>query len=403
MKQAVIFGAGSVGRGFIGQLFCEAGWGVTFLDVDPTLIRTLAQDGWYPHVTVSNAESIRTRIGPVTALDSRDVAGSVDALVAADAAATAVGATVLPRIVPILAHAVSRRIELGLPPLNLLLCENLHGAAGVVRELIAELLPQLPAAVLDQNLGLIDTSIGRMIPVPDQELLRAEPTLIRVEPYRQLPYDIAAVRGDPLDVPGLVADRQVPFAFYGDRKLYVHNLGHALTAYLGERAGVTRVWEAIAIPELHHLVRAAMAESAVTLAQRYRRPLPGLMEHVDDLLDRFGNRALGDNVERVGRDPIRKTGAGDRFLGAYLAALDEGTPSRHLSLAVAAGADALHRREGWSEARIRDHLESGMRPRVLTAAQRELFDTQLGMLVAGADLQRQIDLIGGAIATSKLR
>ena len=401
MQRAVIFGAGSVGRGFIGQLFCEAGWQVTFLDVDPILLQALASQGCYPHVTVSNVASNRTVIGPVTAIDSRDDA-AVEAMVAADAAATAVGARVLPRIVPLLAQAIARRMEQGRAPLNVLLCENLHGASAIVRKLIAEQLPQLSAEVLDQNLGLLDTSIGRMIPVPDPSLLADEPTIILAEPYRQLPYDITAVRGQPLEVPGLVGDRRVPFAFYGDRKLYIHNMGHALTAYLGERIGVTQVWEAIAIPSLRYLVRGAMVESAVALSLSYHQPLPALLEHVDDLLHRFGNRALGDTVERVGRDPIRKTGSGDRLLGAYMAAVCQQVPSRHLSLAVAVGADALRRREGWSEKRIRSHLKSGLHPGVLTDAHRELLEAQVANLIDTADLQRQIDLIDACFEPSRV-
>ena len=400
MHQATIFGAGNIGRGFIGQLFCEAGWRVTFLDVDPTLVGTLASTGSYPHVTVSTTESVRTVIGPVTAIDSRDTEAAVEALVAADAAATAVGARVLPRVVPLLAEAITRRIDRGRPPLNLLLCENLHGAAGVVRALLAEQLPDLPAEALDANVGLLETSIGRMIPAPDASLLAAEPTMIQAEPYKQLPYDAAAVRGEPLLVPGLVGIKDIPFDFYGDRKLYVHNMGHALTAYLGERAGVTYVWEAITIPALRYLVRAAMVESALALSLGYGQPLPPLLEHVDDLIHRFGNRALGDTVERVGRDPIRKTAARDRLLGAYAAAVSQHLPTRHLSLAVAAGADALRRHEGWSDSQIQDHLASGTG--VLTDAQSELLTAQIAGLAEGFDLRRQIDLIDATCEPSRV-
>lgn len=402
MHQATIFGAGNIGRGFIGQMFCEAGWQVTFLDVDPTLVGALANAGSYPHVTVSTTESARTVIGPVTAIDSRDIEAAVEALVAADAAATAVGARVLPRIVPLLAEAISRRIENGLPPLNVLLCENLHGAAGVARALLAEQLPQVPADVLDANVGLLETSIGRMIPAPDPSLLAVEPTLIQAEPYRQLPYDAAAVRGEPLLVPGLVGVTDVPFAFYADRKLYIHNMGHALTAYLGEQAGVTYVWEAIAIPPLRYLVRAAMVESALALSLSYSQPLTPLVEHVDDLIHRFGNRALGDIVERVGRDPIRKTAPGDRLLGAYVAALRQQVPTHHLSLAVAAGADALRRHEGWTRDQTDTYLLTNLGAGVPTEAQSELLAAQIAGLAEGFDLQHQIDLIDATYEPSRV-
>ena len=41
MKSCVIFGAGNVGRGFIGHLFSESGYEVVFVDVDEGLIAAL--------------------------------------------------------------------------------------------------------------------------------------------------------------------------------------------------------------------------------------------------------------------------------------------------------------------------------------------------------------------------
>lgn len=393
MNGAVIFGAGSVGRGLVGQLFCEAGYHVTFLEVEPNLVDALARDQSYPHVTVSNTKSVRTTIGPVGAIDATDSRAAVAALVSADLAATAVGARVLPVIAPTLATALARRIELDRPPLNLLLCENLHGAAAAMRTLVTQQLPQVPAEVLAANLGLLETSIGRMIPVPDRAVLAAEPTVIFAEPYKELPYDAAAVRGEPLDVPGLVADPHVRFSFYGNRKLYIHNMGHALTAYLGEVVGVATIAEAIEVPAIRYLVRAAMGESALALALSYRRPVAELMEHVDDLIHRFGNRALGDTVERVGRDPIRKMGADDRLVGAYMSAVWQASPTRHLSLAVAAGADALRRHENWSQDAIKAFLKKELRPSGLSSVQRSLLKAQIAGFAEGRDLTWQVDLI----------
>lgn len=394
MKHAVIIGAGWVGRGLIGQLFCEAGFEVTFVDIVPELVDALARDGSYPHHTVSNEGVLRARVGPVTAINAADTDAVIAALVEADLAATAVGARVLPTIVPTLASALEQRIMEGRPPLNLLLCENLHDAASVTRALVTEALPGLPPEMIDANLGLLETCVGRMIPTPDAA--PDEPTLITAEPFKELPYDATAVRGPDLDVPGLTSDPHVRFAFYVEEKLYVHNMGHTLTAYLGEREGVATIAEAIAIPTIALLVRAAMQESAQALSCAYDRPLGPLFDHVDDLNDRFGNRALGDTTERVGRDPIRKMAPGDRFLGAYATAIDQGSPTPGLSLAVAAGADALHRHERWSASHIWTQLATGLRSHPLSTAQRELLDAQITGFAEGRDLAWQVELLDAA-------
>jgi mannitol-1-phosphate 5-dehydrogenase len=280
MKRAVIFGAGSVGRGFLGQLLCEAGWFVTFVDVDPELVATLAHDGSYPHLTVSDTGSRRTTVGPVTAIAADRTDAVIDALLPADLAATSVGARVLPAVADSLARGVGRRIELGLPPLDVLLAENVHGCAALMRGLLADRLPWVRADVLAAHVGLLETSVGRMIPGPQRGRQPEGRTLVRSEPYRVLPYDAAAAVGPPLEVAGLLADPSVPFSFYGDRKLYVHNLGHCLTACLGLLHGEEFVWQTVQRPEARYLVRCAMLESAMALATHYAVALPPLVEHV---------------------------------------------------------------------------------------------------------------------------
>jgi len=48
MKKAVIYGAGNIGRGFIGQLFLESGYHTIFIDVNETLVRELHKRHSYP-------------------------------------------------------------------------------------------------------------------------------------------------------------------------------------------------------------------------------------------------------------------------------------------------------------------------------------------------------------------
>jgi mannitol-1-phosphate 5-dehydrogenase len=399
VRRAVIFGAGSVGRGLLGQLLCEAGWAVTFLDVDAELVAALAAAGSYPHVTVGGADgALRTVITPVSALDVRDAGAAVQALVAAELAATSVGARALPAVADTLAAALRRRVELGRAPLNVLLAENVHGCAAVMRALLAERLPEFPAATLARTVGLVETSIGRMIPATRPAT--SEVGLVVAEPYKLLPYDGRALVG-PLEVPGMVRDGSVPFSFYGDRKLYVHNLGHCFTANLGLLAGDELVCEAIERPGIRYVVRAAMVESALALSARYRVDPAGLLDHVDDLLHRFDNPALGDTNERVARDPERKLAAGDRLLGALRNAREQGLASRHLSLAVASGAVRLAGVPGWDEDRVWAYLEQGLGD-LMDAGQRRLLRCQMKALADGLDLDAELARIGKTFEPSRV-
>ncbi len=237
------------------------------------------------------------------------------------------------------------------------------------------------AARLDERLGLAETSIGRMIPAAPPE--PGQPaTLIRVEPYRVLPYDANALKGPEPQVEGLFPVRDVPFAFYSDHKLFLHNMGHCMCAYLGERRGYEYIWHAIGDPEIRALVRAAMTQSA-------------LARHIDDLIARFGNRALGDTVERVGRDPIRKLAPEDRILGAYRLAAEQGSPHSYLSLAAAVGTARLAAESEWSDERARAHIEDALFGDADESEDRALYRAQLAALEKGFDWAAQTALLDG--------
>ncbi len=343
MSTAVVFGAGGIGRGFLGALCAQAGWRVVFVDVAEALVERLAADGGYRLIEVSSAGEKITPIAGVSALLLSDEDAVVAELVEADLAATAVGAENLPPVARLLSLGLAARQRAGRGGLDALVCENLHDAPEVLRRLIDEQAdaPLAPA-------GLARTSIGRMVPV---QLSDADhPTDVRVEPYSFLPYEASALVGEQPSIPGLVPVVD-SFDLFADRKLYLHNMGHAMLAYLGEAAGLTYIWEAAERFDLRYFVRSAMVEAACALAQTYATPVAPLLRHVDDLLARFRNPGLGDTTARVGRDPVRKMQPGDRLLGAYKLCLEAGIAPLYVTLAVALGTRRLAAEPDWDEAK----------------------------------------------------
>jgi mannitol-1-phosphate 5-dehydrogenase len=121
-----------------------------------------------------------------------------------------------------------------------------------------------------------------------------------------------------------------------ERKLFVHNMGHAVAAYLGYHFGKAFIHEAMAEPPIPRATREAMRESSRALARKHALGLEEQLGHVDDLLRRFANPALRDTVTRVGRDPLRKLRREDRLVGAALLALEQGVDPRCIIAGIAA-------------------------------------------------------------------
>ncbi|HHU15958.1 MAG: mannitol-1-phosphate 5-dehydrogenase [Kiritimatiellae bacterium] len=314
MPLYVHFGAGNIGRALAGPIFSRAGYQVLFVDAVPEIVRALHERREYRVVikdTLPPGTPDSFMVTGVDGIDVRDQETVKTAVARADLIGTAVGAAHLPSVLNAIAAGLPEREG---RPVSLLFCENLHGLARMARETLSRALPEdFP---LDQQVGLVETSIGKMVPLMPQEVRRNDPLEVWGEAYNAIIADRNGFVGPvPDDIEGLLLKQC--FQAYVDRKLYIHNLGHATCAYHGYLRGHALIDDAMCDPAVLAETEAVMQESARALARRYPQELDaaGLAEHVADLLRRFGNQALGDTVFRVGRDLRRKLAPGDRMIG----------------------------------------------------------------------------------------
>lgn len=331
--KAVMYGGGNIGRGFIGMLFSMSGYEVTFIDVAQPVIDGLNRDGRYPVRIVSNEGHEDIEVEHVRAVNGNDREAAAEAIAEADVMATAVGVNVLKFIVPNLAEGIRRRRARQGGPLNIIICENLVDANKVLEKLLKAELTEEEAAWLDENIGLVEASIGRMVPVQTEEMKAGNPLRVCVERYGFLPVDKAAFRGEIPEIKNMVPYE--PFDYYIRRKLYVHNMGHAVCAYLGLYTHREYIYEAIEDSCIQNIVQNAMLESALALSKAYQMPVELLVRHFQDLLSRFKNQALKDTCARVGGDPKRKLSHTDRLIGSSLLCLEHGVQPVFISVGTA--------------------------------------------------------------------
>jgi len=315
MKKAVMYGAGNIGRGFIGQLLSQSGYEVVFIDVNTEILEKLNNDGEYPVRILSGNLSKEITVKNVRGVNGTDIEKVAAEIATADIMATAVGVNVLPRIVKPISEGLKKRWQLGnMQPLNIIICENLMDANHYLSDLIKKELSEDEKSSFENLIGLVEASIGRMVPVMTPEMQEGNILRICVEEYSQLPVDKEAFKGEIPIIKNLLP--YSPFSFYIQRKLFIHNMGHALTAYLGKQKGYTYIWEAIKDPYIKLAVFRTMQDVAIAMSKEHGIDLVVLLEHVDDLIYRFGNKQLGDTVNRVGNDTKRKLLPKDRLIGA---------------------------------------------------------------------------------------
>jgi mannitol-1-phosphate 5-dehydrogenase len=334
LKKAVQFGAGNIGRGFTGQLFTESGYEVVFVDVVADVVDLLNERREY---TIRYAKPIPENIPVcnVRAVNGTKLAAVSDEIHDADLLCTAVGVNVLPHVAPGIAQGVQKRAErIGDRPLNIIICENLAHASEFLREKVKEYLPADFHEYLDRNVGFVESVVARMVPVMTEEQKREDPLLVLVEPYKILPVDRVAWVGEMPEIVGV--QYRDNFQGYVDRKLFGHNMGHAISAYLGYLRGYEYIYQSMLDPEVKSVTRAAMMETGDAMVKKWGFVASEHQEFVDDLIERFGNEALGDQVARVGKDPLRKLGPADRLVGGAKICVEQGVNPEHVCKGIAA-------------------------------------------------------------------
>jgi len=334
---AVQIGAGNIGRGFMGELFAAGGYRVTFVDVDRRLVDALADRGAYDVHHITNAGDEAVRITGVRAIHADDRPAVADAVAGCAVASTAVGVRAMEAVAPMLADGIARRLVRGAGPMNVITCENLIGAGRRLQELVWRAMqhqaadardPPPDRSAYEQRIGFVEAVVSRMVPIVPDATRGRDPLWIACEPYARLPVDANAFRGPVPHVAGLEPVANI--LAHQQRKLATHNMSHAVCAYLGYRAGHALVWQALDDPAVATEVRAAMAETGRALAARFGFDPQEQRAHETDLLARYRNRALGDQVVRVAADPLRKLGPADRLVGSARLCIEEGVDPVHV-------------------------------------------------------------------------
>lgn len=333
--KAVMYGGGNIGRGFIGALLSNSGYEVAFVDVVDDVINTLNREHTYPIRIIKGDTHEDIDVNNVSAVDGKDPVAVAEAIAGADIMATAVGVNVLKFIIPNIVAGLRLRKERNLPPFNIIICENLNDANKIIEGMIKEQLSDEEIAWFDANIGLVEAAIGRTVPVQTEEMKDGNPLRVCVESYGYLPVDKEAFKGEIPEIKNMVPF--APFDFFIKRKLFLHNMGHAITAYLGDLLGIEYIYEAIDNDDVYVIVKGAMEESARALSKKYGVPLEDILLHRINLLDRFTNAALRDTCNRVGREPARKLSPKDRLIGSASLAFEMGVTPAYIAIGAAAG------------------------------------------------------------------
>ncbi|PWY76565.1 mannitol-1-phosphate 5-dehydrogenase [Aspergillus eucalypticola CBS 122712] len=308
-KKAIQFGGGNIGRGFVAEFLHKADYEVVFVDVMDKMVEALQQNKSYNVTEVSEEGEHTTTITNYRAINSKTHESDViQEIATADVVTCAVGPNILKFIAPVIAKGIDARTES--KPVAVIACENAIGATDTLHGFIKQHTSQDRVESLYDRAQFANSAIDRIVPqqAPNSGLD------VRIEKF----YEWAVEKtpfgsvGHP-DIPAIHwVDNLEP---YIERKLFTVNTGHATTAYFGHFRGKKMIADALEDKEIRGLVHKVLDETASLIVAKHDISEEEQKEYVDKIVSRISNPYLEDNVERVGRAPLRKLSRKERFIG----------------------------------------------------------------------------------------
>jgi mannitol-1-phosphate 5-dehydrogenase len=325
---AVHFGAGNIGRGFVGLILHRAGYEVVFVDVVDALIDALNSTPSYlvKEVGLDSAEEL---VDNYRAINSRsDEPAAIAEIASADIVTTAVGPTVLKFVAPVIAAGLRERPD-GAAPLVVMACENAINATDALVEHLRSAVPDAEWPAVAAKAVFANTAVDRIVPAQSQDDLD-----VTVENYFEWAIERPPFGGNEPSIPDATwVDDLAP---YIERKLFTVNTGHASTAYHGFVRGIRKLSDALADEVVRTAVEGVLAETKQLLVAKHEFSDEAQQAYVDKILQRFANPHLPDTVDRVGRQPLRKLSRTERLIGPAAELAGRGVRPRHLLATVEA-------------------------------------------------------------------
>lgn len=327
MKKAVHFGAGNIGRGFIGALFSQSGYHVVFVDIADQIINQLNEEKQY-NVKLATDEQETITIQNVSGLNNLKQENEViDAIKGAAFLTTAIGPNILPRIATLIAKGLAARVEENDERLYVIACENQISATDLLKGYIVEHLDEAAREKVLTNVSFLNSAVDRIVPIQNNQ----GSLDVLVEPYHEW---VVETTGEIPHIEGMkIVPELAPFI---ERKLFTVNTGHAVIAYFGYLANKETIDQTLTDEDIYNQVKATLGETGAYLINQYNLDPEEHQKYIDKIIGRFQNAHLNDGVTRVGRSPIRKLGSEDRLVRPALQAQKAGLSYTNLAKAIAA-------------------------------------------------------------------
>lgn len=322
--KAVVFGAGKIARGFIGQLLYESEFETTFIDVDENLIERLNNDKKY-HVYILGDSSLDCDVTNFKVLNLLDSEGIHQSIIEADIIFVSVGGQNLTSVGKVIGD-IFNTYGIVKRPSNFVTCENWKDAGKTLYKGIYEVLREDVREAFTTYVGINEAVIMRSATQPSAELAQKDPMGVWVQNYWYLPISAENFKGE---LPP-IKDTELMFNFgnFLTQKMYTNNTSNAVIAYTGYLLGYELLADAANSKEISSLLDEVYVEINETLIKELDLDRDQQESFAKKARAKYTDYTIVDQLIRHGKDPIRKLGPEDRLIAPARMAIKHGIHPR---------------------------------------------------------------------------
>ena len=288
MKKAIHFGAGNIGRGFIGPVLQDNNYEVIFVDVDEKLIDKLNASKEYKVFKLGNTKDNSINVQNVSAVSLNNFSAISDILNEVTFISSSVGPKFVQDVFDVI-NKVQFKNEV-----TFIAFENMYRASSTV---------QKNSEASNPYLTVIDAVVDKIIPPQKKDSLD-----VIVENYGSIILDKSKTK--PLEISDIVKYGNYEEEFI--KKLWLLNGLHLQLAYFGISKGYKYIHEIYKSDEGKEFAIKASSElmNAFSLfAKKYH----DIEEFSLNINDRFSSDTINDELLRIARNPKIKFSENKRF------------------------------------------------------------------------------------------
>lgn len=302
------FGAGNIGRGFIGQVLNESGYNITFVDINELIVTTLNQVDNYKVIIKDNkTEKIVNNFSALNSLT--DTNQIIETINKADLVTTSIGVSVLPSIAKTIAVALKIKTkENNTKAIDIMACENIINATELLKTEIFKHLDNDEKKFVNQYVGFVNVLVDRTVLIKKN----SDPLLVEVENYYEWTINQTQIKSQ--------INNQIKNANYTNnlyryiqRQLLITNIGYEASSYLAAYNQEKDIFNDLKNDKTKNQLLAVLEETKNLLLTKHEFKQEEIIPYQEMIIDRLKNNEIKEDINKLCRLPINKL-ANDQIL-----------------------------------------------------------------------------------------